>query len=101
MHTQTHTRTDAHTHTDTHTCAHTHTHTHALNLIHLICHVYLSIYLSIYGIYIAPLQGNYSEALSGPGENVSFKELVKRAGQIPRKRADFRWETIPRRGTHN
>jgi len=24
---------------------------------------YLSIYLSIYGIYIAPLQGNYSEAL--------------------------------------
>jgi len=23
----------------------------------------LSIYLSIYGIYIAPLQGNYSEAL--------------------------------------
>ena len=38
-------------------------------------------YLSIYGIYIAPLQGNYSEALPGPGENESFKELVKRAGQ--------------------
>jgi len=25
--------------------------------------IYLSIYLSIYGIYIAPPQGNYSEAL--------------------------------------
>src|SRR6218665_1114039 len=37
----------------------------------------------------------------GPGENKSFKELVKRAGQIPWKRADFRWETIPNRGTHN
>src|SRR6218665_3214771 len=37
----------------------------------------------------------------GPGENKSFKELLKRAGQIPWKRADFRWETIPNRGTHN
>src|SRR6218665_234765 len=45
--------------------------------------------LSIYGIYIAPLQGNYSEALPGPRENKSFKELVKRAGQIPCKRADL------------
>ena len=58
-------------------------------------------YLSIYGIYIAPLQGNYSKALPGPGENKSFKQLVKRAGQISWKRADFRWETIPNRGTHN
>jgi len=48
-----------------------------------------------------PLQGNYSEALPGPGENKSFKELVERAGQIPWKRADFRWEIIPGRGTHN
>src|SRR6218665_1859080 len=63
---------------------------------------YLSIYLSIYGIYIALLQDNYSEAPSpGPGENKSFKELVKRAGQIPWEREDFRWETIPKRGTHN
>src|SRR6218665_2702391 len=37
----------------------------------------------------------------GPGENKSFKEFVKQAGQIPRKRADFRWGTIPKRGTHN
>ena len=36
-----------------------------------------------------------------PGENRSFKEFVKRAGQIPWKRADFRWVTIPNRGTHN
>src|SRR6218665_2492632 len=61
--------------------------------------------LSIYEIYIAPLQGNYSEALPccspGSGENKSFKELVNRAGQIPWKRADFRWETTPNRGTHD
>src|SRR6218665_1467198 len=37
----------------------------------------------------------------GPGENKRFKELVKRAPQIPWKRADFRWETIPNRGAHN
>src|SRR6218665_1569883 len=37
----------------------------------------------------------------GPGENKRFKELVKRAGQILWKRADFRWETIPKRVTHN
>src|SRR6218665_35978 len=57
------------------------------------------VHLSIYGIYIAPLlRGAPSR---GPGENKSFKELVKRAGQIPWKRADFRWEIIPNRGTHN
>src|SRR6218665_2200231 len=33
--------------------------------------------------------------------HTSFKELVKRAGQITWKRADLRWETIPNRGTHN
>src|SRR6218665_3900078 len=63
--------------------------------------MYCTFYLSIYGIYIAPLQGNYSEALPAQAENKSFKELVKRAGQIPWKRADFRWETIPNRGTQN
>jgi len=37
-----------------------------------------SIYLSIYEIYIAPLQGNYFlRGAPSPGENVSFKELVK------------------------
>src|SRR6218665_2489784 len=25
---------------------------------------------------------------------ISFKEFIKRAGQIPWKRADFRWETV-------
>ena len=30
----------------------------------------------------------------GLGENKSFKELVKGAGQIPWKRAEFRWETV-------
>ena len=35
---------------------------------------YLSIYLSIYEIYIAPLQGNFSEAL--PGKNKNFKECI-------------------------
>ena len=38
-----------------------------LHAIKFICYNYVSlevsIYLSIYGIYIAPLQGNYSEAL--------------------------------------
>jgi len=57
--------------------------------------------ISIYGIYITPLQGNYSEALPCPGKNKSFEELVKRAGQILWKRAEFRWETVPSRGTHN
>src|SRR6218665_1199794 len=59
--------------------------------------------ISIYGIYIAPLQGALLRGAPspGPGKNKSFKELVKRAGQIPWKRADFRWETIPNRGTHN
>ena len=38
---------------------------------------------------MAPLQGNYSEALPGPSENKSIKELAKRAGQIPWKRADL------------
>ena len=66
------------------------------NFSHLV--TCLSIY-PIYGIYIAPLQGNYSEAR--PGKNKCFKELVKRAGQILLKRADFRWETVPSRGTHN
>src|SRR6218665_982053 len=37
----------------------------------------------------------------GPGEYKSFKQLVNRAGQIPWNRADFRWETIPKRGSHN
>src|SRR6218665_2941474 len=37
----------------------------------------------------------------GPGENKSFKEFVKRAGQISWKRANFRWETVSSRGTHN
>src|SRR6218665_1591883 len=60
-------------------------------------------YLSIYVIYIASLQGNYSEAripAQARVENKSFKELVKRARQIPWKRAAFRWETVPSRGTH-
>ena len=37
----------------------------------------LSIYLSIYGIYIAPLQGNYSEALNQPISHMSNKALNK------------------------
>ena len=37
----------------------------------------------------------------GLGENKSFKELVKRAGQISWKRAEFRWESVPSRGSHN
>jgi len=45
------------------------------------------VYLSIYGIYIASFQGNYTESLPARGENKSFKELVKRAGQITWKRA--------------
>ena len=36
---------------------------------------------SIYGIYIAPLQGNYSEA--GPDEKKGIKEFVEGTGQIP------------------
>jgi len=39
----------------------------------------------------------YSEALPA-SVKISFKELVKRAGQIPWKRAEFRWETVPSRG---
>src|SRR6218665_1361952 len=59
--------------------------------------------ISIYGIYIAPLQGALLRGAPspGPGKNKSFKELVKRAGQIPWKRVDFRWETVPSRGIHN
>src|SRR6218665_3996803 len=61
---------------------------------------YLSIYL--WNLYSATSRSLLRGAPSpGPGENKSFKELVKRAGQIPWKRADFRWETIPNRGTHN
>ena len=42
--------------------------------------------ISIYGIYIAPLlRGAPSPGL---GENKSFKELVKWAGQIPWKREE-------------
>jgi len=43
--------------------------------------IYLSIYLSIYGIYIAPFQDNYSEAL--PGEKKGLGEFVKGVRQIP------------------
>jgi len=31
-------------------------------MISIYLSIYLSIYISMYGIYIAPLQGNYSEA---------------------------------------
>src|SRR6218665_12720 len=56
------------------------------------------VYLSIYEIYIAPLQGNYSGALPAHAQaKISFKELVKRAGQIPWKKAEFRWETSKQR----
>jgi len=47
--------------------------------------------ISIYEIYIALLHGNYSEALPAQARaKISFKELVKGAGQIPWKRAEFR-----------
>src|SRR6218665_4083114 len=36
----------------------------------------LSIYLSIYGIYIAPLQGNYSEAL--PAQARAKRKVLRR-----------------------
>ena len=61
--------------------------------------MYLSIYLSDC-LSVRPF-GNYSGALSDPGENEGFKELVKRTGQIPRKRSELRWEIVPSRGTHN
>src|SRR6218665_1359867 len=63
--------------------------------------VCLSVCLSIYEFYTAPLQGNYLKTLPTQAQvkNKSFKELVKRAGQIPWKRAEFIWETIPGRGT--
>ena len=37
-------------------------------------HIILSIYISIYGIYTAPLQGNYSEAL--PAKARAIKEGI-------------------------
>jgi len=55
------------------------------------------IYLCIYGIYIAPLQGNYSEAR--PGKKEGLKETIKRAQKITWKRAQFEGKTIPDRGT--
>ena len=37
----------------------------------------------------------------GMGKNKSLRGLVKEIGQIPRNRAQFRWETVPGRGTHS
>src|SRR6218665_2293127 len=59
---------------------------------------YLSIYISTY---IAPLQGNYSEALPGPAKQESLEEFIKRTGKVIQKRRKFRGKIIPNRGTHN
>jgi len=50
--------------------------------------IYLSIYLSIYRIYIAPLQGNYSEALlaQAPGKKEGLKETINLNKYIISKR---------------
>src|SRR6218665_16960 len=58
-------------------------------------------YLSIYGIYIAPLQGNYSEALPAQarGKMEGLEETIKRARKITWKRAQFERKAIPDRGT--
>jgi|SRR6218665_238866 len=59
-------------------------------------HFYLSFYL---WNYIAPLQGNYSEALPGPGKKEGLKETIKRDRKITWKRAQFEKKAIPDRGT--
>ena len=63
----------------------------------------LSICRSIYGIYIAPLQGNYSEALPAQarakGKKEGRKETIKRAKKITWKRAQFERKAIPGRET--
>jgi len=44
-----------------------------------------SIYLPIYILtYIAPLQGNYSEALPGPAKEERLEEFIERTGKVPR-----------------
>src|SRR6218665_3043438 len=58
----------------------------------------LSIYISTY---IAPLQGNYSEALPGSAKEESLGEFIKRTGKVPWQRMKVRGKTIPNRGTHN
>src|SRR6218665_2216142 len=58
----------------------------------------LSIYISTY---IAPLQGNYSEALPGSAKEESLEEFIKRTEKVPRQRTKFRGKAIPNRGTHN
>src|SRR6218665_4091389 len=64
----------------------------------------LSIYLSIYtSTYIAPVKGNYSEALPAqawPNRRV-LEEFIKRTGKVTRQRTKFRGKIIPNRGTHN
>ena len=59
----------------------------------------LGIYLSIYGIYITPLEGNYSEAVPGPSKKEGLKETIKRARKITWKRAQFESNAIPDRRT--
>jgi len=58
----------------------------------------LSIYIVIY---IAPLQGNYSEALPGPAKEESLEEFIKVTGKVLRQRTKVRGKTIPNRGTRN
>ena len=85
IHTNTHTYMLAYMHACMHRCLHVHVHASYTGLHRPIYtaadQLGVIIYLSIYVISIAPLQGNYSEALPAQaGGNKSFKELVKRAG---------------------
>ena len=62
-----------------------------------ICTFYLYLYISTC---IAPLQGNYSEALPCPAKEESLEEFIKRSGMVLWQRTKFRGKTIPNRGTH-
>ena len=44
-----------------------------------------------------PLQGKNSEAVPA----LARIKVLKETGQIPRKRAEFGWETVPGRVTHS
>ena len=48
---------------------------HCKNKCLFVAFIFTHLYLSIYEIYIAPLQGNYSEALPGPGEIKVLRSL--------------------------